>query len=386
MMSFKRGFLFSLVAVACTSMAFTAGYLVREYQNPGLGQFPILNQAYSILSANALRDLPEPPSLEYGMIRGMVQAFDDPYTIFVEPVQHELETNSLEGKFGGIGVQLSRNQNGELVLFPFPDGPAARAGIIEGDQLIAVEDLQIEPGTSMEAIQAAIRGPEGKSVKLTIGHPPDFLPVEISIRRAAIALPSVIWHLDPDHPQIGVIKINTVAASTPDEIHEAVSDLESRKATSFILDLRDNGGGLLTTGVDTAKLFLKEGVVIQEQYRDQDVETFRVEKPGPLSDISLAVLINQGTASAAEIIAGALQAHHRALLIGAPTFGKDTVQLVFDLKDGSSLHVTAGRWWIPDLDLPLGEKGLQPDVAVNSEDGNPNSAIAAASKVLLGGQ
>jgi carboxyl-terminal processing protease len=238
----------------------------------------------------------------------------------------------------------------------------------------------------MEVIQAAIRGPEGKSIKLIIGHPPDFLPVEISIRRAAIPLPSVTWHLDPDNPQIGLIKINTIAASTPEEIQKAVSDLESRKASSFILDLRDNGGGLLTTGVDTARLFLKEGVVIQQQYRDQDVETFRVEKPGPLSDISLAILINHGTASAAEIIAGALQAHHRALLIGAPTFGKDTVQLVFDLKDGSSLHVTAGRWWIPDPKLPLGEKGLQPDVTVSSEDSNPNSAIATAAEILLGGQ
>jgi carboxyl-terminal processing protease len=385
-MSFKRGFLFSLVAVACTSMSFMAGYIVRENQHPGLDQFPILDQAYSILSANALHELPEPPSLEYGMIRGMVQAFDDPYTIFVEPAQHELETNSLEGKFGGIGVQLSRNQDGDLVLFPFPDSPAARAGIREGDRLLAVEDLKIEPETSIEAIQAEIRGPEGKSVKLIIGHPPDFLPVEISIRRAAIPLPSVTWHLDPDNPQIGLIKINTIAASTPDEIQKAIGDLESRKATSFILDLRDNGGGLLTTGVDTARLFLKKGVVIQEQYRGQAVETFRVEKPGPLSDVSLAVLINHGTASAAEIIAGALQAQHRALLIGAPTFGKDTVQLVFDLKDGSSLHVTAGRWWIPDLNVPLGEKGLQPDVPVPSEVSNPNSAIAIAAEILLGGQ
>jgi carboxyl-terminal processing protease len=385
-MRFKRGFLFSLVAVACTSMSFMAGYIVRENQHPELDQFPILDQAYSILSANALHDLPEPPALEYGMIRGMVQAFNDPYTIFVEPIQHELETNSLEGKFGGIGAQLSRNQSGDLVLFPLPDGPAARAGIREGDRLLAAEDLEIEPGTSMEAIQAAIRGPVGKSIKLIIGHPPDFLPVEISIRRAAIPLPSVTWHLDPDNPQIGLIKINTIAASTPDEIQKAVGDLESRKATSFILDLRDNGGGLLTTAVDTARLFLKKGVVIQEQYRGQAVETFHVEKPGPLSDVSLAVLINHGTASAAEIIAGALQAQHRALLIGAPTFGKDTVQLVFDLKDGSSLHVTAGRWWIPDLNVPLGEKGLQPDIPVPSEDSNPNSAIAVAAEILLGGQ
>lgn len=385
-MSFKRGFFFSIIALLCTTLAFVSGFYVHAGMNPSLEKFSVLNQAYDILLNHAFKDPPAKPSLEYGMIRGMVQAYDDPYTIFVEPVQHELETNSLEGKFGGIGVQLNRDQDGNVILFPFPDSPAIKAGIQEGDRLLEVGDLKISRDISIESIQAAIRGPEGERVRLLIAHPPDSTPVEITVERKTIPLPSVTWHLNPDNPELGVVQVNAIAASTPDEILEAVNDLQSRGGTHFVLDLRDNGGGLLSTGVDTARLFLSEGVIIEQQYRNQGVETFRVEKPGPLADVPLAILVNQGTASAAEIIAGALQAHQRATLVGSPTFGKDTVQLVFDLDDGSSLHVTAGRWWIPGLPTSDMGNGLQPNVVLSAGDENPDAAMVAAGKVLFEGQ
>jgi len=123
--------------------------------------------------------------------------------------------------------------------------------------------------------------------------------------------------------------------------------------------------------VDTARLFLKDGVVIEQQYRGEEVETFDIKKPGSLLDIPIIILVNHSTASAAEIVAGSLQAHNRALLVGEPTFGKDTIQLVFDLDDDSSLHVTAAKWWIPGLYPPVGENGLQPEIAISpGEDGS----------------
>jgi carboxyl-terminal processing protease len=158
-----------------------------------------------------------------------------------------------------------------------------------------------------------------------------------------------------------------IASSTPQEIQDAVTDLQSRGATHFVLDLRGNGGGLLVEGVDIARLFLNEGIVIQQQYKGEEVQTYEVEKSGPLKDIPLTVLVDGNTASAAEIIAGSLQNHARAPLIGTPTFGKDAVQLVFELQDQSSLHITAAKWWIPGLDLPVGEGGLQPDIVVSTE-------------------
>jgi carboxyl-terminal processing protease len=166
---------------------------------------------------------------------------------------------------------------------------------------------------------------------------------------------------------------------------KAAQDLQGRGAAALVLDLRDNFGGLLTAGVDTARLFLRQGTVIEQQYKGKAVETFRVEKPGPLAEIPLAILINQHTASAAEIIAGALQAQGRARLVGAPSYGKDTIQLVFNLKDDSSLHVTSARWWIPDLAAPLGGNGLQPDVLVESgpEADKPDAVLQAAMELLF---
>ena len=167
-----------------------------------------------------------------------------------------------------------------------------------------------------------------------------------------------------------------------------MNDLEQRGATAFVLDLRDNFGGLLDAGVDIARLFLADGIVIEQQYRGEAVQTFKVERKGALANVPLAILVNQHTASAAEIVAGALQQQQRAVLIGSASYGKDSIQLVFNLSDGSSLHVTSAKWWIPGLQPPLGENGLQPDLVIptSADPAAPDEAMRAAVKLLLGGE
>jgi carboxyl-terminal processing protease len=301
------------------------------------------------------------------MIYGMVNAYGDPFTNFVEPVQHELTSDSLEGSYGGIGAKMGFDADGYVVLYPFPDSPASRAGIQDGDRLLAVDGVEITPGDSNEAVLAAVRGPVGKRVTLLIARSPDYETSEISIKREEIPLPSVTWHIEPSEARLGVIEINIIAASTTEELQRAIEDLTERGATHFVLDLRGNRGGLMDAGVDTARLFLSEGTILEQQYRDQPVETFDINEPGPFADLPVAVLVDENTASAAEIVAGALQAHDRAKVIGMPTFGKDVIQLVFDLKDGSSLHVTSAKWWIPGLDHPVGEGGIDPDIHISTE-------------------
>jgi carboxyl-terminal processing protease len=382
-MSFQRFFIYALIAIFCQTLAFSAGFFLHTWLAPTSPTFPVLEQAHEILVSNGLKDVPQAPAIEYGMIRGMLEAYDDPYTVFVEPVQHELATNTLQGSFGGIGIQVERDEHGHILLFPIPVGAADRAGILQGDRLLAVDEFSVSPETSIDAVQAAIRGPEGTNVTLKIARATQFDPLEFTIRRESIPLPSVTWRLYPDEPQLGVIKVNIVANSTPDEIQKAAKDLQTQGATHFVLDLRNNGGGLLQTGIEIARLFLREGVIVQQQYRGQKVETLRIESPGPLANLPLVILVNHGTASAAEIIAGALQAQNRAILVGAPTFGKDTIQFVFDLQDGSSLHVTAGQWWIPDLDPPLPGNGLQPDVSLPADTSGSDAAITAAIQELF---
>jgi carboxyl-terminal processing protease len=374
--------IFLLVAAGFVS-AFLSGYFLRSFIDSRSDEFLVLNQAYSILLNHAYLDLPESKSLEYGMIRGMLQASGDPYAIFQEPVQHELESNSLQGSFGGIGLELTRNQDGDILVYPIVGSPAHHAGIQDGDQLISVDDLNLSPETPFDDIKAAIRGPVGDIVKISVIRNPDDTQLDFPIRRAQIHLPSVTWHIAPDNPTIGIINVNIIAESTSEEIQKAIKEMQGKGSNLFILDLRDNGGGLLTAGVDIAKLFLENGSILEQQYRGKKVETFDVKSPGQFFDLPLILLINHNTASAAEIVAGAIQVDDRALLVGQPTFGKDSIQLIFNLQDDSSLHVTAAKWWIPGLSPALTDIGLQPDIAIIPNDSGEDLVMKAAIQSLL---
>lgn len=381
--SFKKTFSFTIIAAACITAALFAGYLITATQ-PNSVDLPILHEAYNILRDNGLKPIPTAPALEYGMTHGMTEAYGDPFTVFVEPPQHELETNSLQGKFGGIGVRLGTDPDGNFILYPFPDGPALKAGVKEGDRLLGVDDLEVTSGTPVDTISAAIRGPVGEQVTIKVGHSPDYAPLEIKINREEISLPTVTWHLDVGEPRLGVIEVNLIGETTPEEIRKAVEDMQGRGATAFALDLRNNGGGLLKEGINIARLFMRDGIIIEQQYRGQKIEKYSVEQAGRYADMPLVVLVNENTASAAEIIAGAIQAHRRAKLIGATTYGKNTIQMVFDLQDGSSLHVTAAHWWFPDLEFPKDGHGLIPDLPVEAgQEGKPDPAITAAIQELL---
>lgn len=374
----KKAVFISLAVLLTLLFSFFSGYFFHAYFSNQENNFPILSQAYQIIKNYALFQLPESSQLEYGMIRGMLQASGDPYAVFLEPVQQELSTNSLEGTFGGIGVEIDRSQENYFLLIPFPNSPAELSGILAGDRLLKVDELIVTNDTSLETIQAALRGPVGELVQVVIGRSPTYQPQILRIRREAIQIPSILKYLEPNHPQIGIIQINLFAKSTPEEVLNAVLDLQGRGASRFILDLRNNGGGLLEPGIDTARLFLNSGIVLQQQYRGQALQSYSVEEPGPLADLQLVVLINQNTASAAEIVAGAIKAQNRAELIGTPTFGKDTIQLVFDLSDRSSIRVTAAQWWIPGLDPPIGNNGVQPDILIPADAPGTDPAFQTA--------
>ena len=356
--------LFSILGL---SSAFAAGFIIHGWFYPPELDLQILSEAQSALLEYAYDSQPEKPSLEYGMIHGMVQAYNEPYTIFVEPPQHELETDTLEGRFGGIGVTLGRDKDNYIVFYPFPDGPAFEAGILDGEP--------ISNDTGFDIAQASIRGPEGEKVNIIIHRPPDYMTYEFSIRRKDLPIPSVAWHLADKEPRLCLIEVNIIGNSTQNEILNAVGDLRSQGATHFALDLRGNGGGYLEAGIEITRLFLTDGVIIEQQYRGEHIVLIKANKGGELADIPLVILVDHNTASAAEIIAGAIQNNDRAILIGSPTFGKNSIQIVVDLSDGSSLHVTAAKWWFPGMDFPINGKGLFPEIEAPSGPDNPNIVI-----------
>jgi carboxyl-terminal processing protease len=381
-MAFRRSFLLSFLVFSTLAVAFFTGFFIHDYFELDK-DFPILRQVYGIIENHGLEPLPTPPVIEYGMIRGMLEAYGDPNTTFLEPIQQMMQADSLQGSGEGIGVEILKDESGNVILYPLPEGPAARAGVRAGDRLIRIGDLEVTLETNVETVQEELRSAEGDRVSLALLRPPEFTRIIVEINVETILLPSTDYFIASQDARVGVINISLIASSTPEEILGAVKELQNRGVSHFILDLRDNGGGLLTSGVDTARLFLSEGDILLLQYRENDVENFSVESPGPLVDLPIAVLVNEGTASAAEIVAGALQSHNRALLIGSPTYGKNSIQLVFDLQDGSSLHVTAARWWLPGREVKDLENGLQPDIRVRTSRHGDDPALERAVQILL---
>ena len=370
-----------LLAVALLGLGFAGGYLWRGMAP---ARYQLLDEAHTLLAEHYLDPLPEPLVVQRGMIRGMLQEVGDPFTLYVEPAAHELESGNLAGEYGGIGVFLTLDQEGRVHLVPASDGPAARAGVQEGDILAEIDGDSLENGASLEEVGAALRGPAGTEVILTlISAQADTAQRSVTVVREVIPLPSVTGYLLPDDPSIGVIALTSFSERTPNELEAAYADLVGRGAARFILDLRANSGGLLDSGIEVARFFLETGIIVIERGRAGAEEVYRANRAGEAAEVPLAVVVDGATASAAEIVAAALQANGRAPLVGTPTFGKGSVQLIFELSDGSSLHVTSARWLTP-VEAQIDGTGLTPDVWVDpgaAAQGTDPFLLAAASRL-----
>jgi carboxyl-terminal processing protease len=325
--------------------------------------FAVFWEAWHLLEKDFYGQLPPAQQMTYGAIRGVLTTLDDPYTIFVEPKPRQLEKDDLRGSFGGIGAWVSKHEDGAIVLKPMEDKPAQRAGILEGDVVIKVDDQEITPDMPLDDVILLIRGPIGSVVKLTIsraGHPE---PLVFEIIREKVETPTVAWRLLDKDQELGYVSISLFTERTNKELDAALKDLKAQGTTRLILDLRNNSGGLLETAIDVSSQFISDGVVLYEQRRDQEEKPYPARRGGKATDISLVVLVNAGTASASEIVAGAIQDSGRGILIGESTFGKGSVQLVYDLSDQSSLHVTVAHWFTPNRHEITGN-GLSPDIVV----------------------
>jgi carboxyl-terminal processing protease len=321
---------------------------------------PLLDEAWDIAEGQFYGQLPTDQSRTYGAVRGMMEAFKDPYSIFVEPPQTELQSQQLSGKFGGIGASIRRENDGRYALSPFPDRPAAQAGVQEGDVLIKVDDTSVTSEMRLDDITSLLRGEVGTQVKIEIERVGQQLAFDIT--RAEISVPSVTWRILAQAPDVGYVKLNVFAQTSKDELVKAVDELKQRGAKKLIFDLRDNGGGLLDAAIDIGGQFMN-GKVASEKKRGGDVRDFNAEANGAARDLPLVVLVNGGTASASEIVAGAIQDKGRGVLVGVKTYGKGSVQNVIPLSDGSSLHVTIAEWLTPNGRQITGQ-GLQPEVVV----------------------
>lgn len=379
----KRTLLAVLLAALVILSVFLAGYVLGmvRAQDTDLG---LVQEALTAMNTYSLDPLPDGLTLERSMIHAAVDALGDPFSVYVEPAQHELQADDLAGEFGGIGALLTIDKAGRVLITPLAKGPAQIAGIHPGSILVSVDGLQVPPFPSLPDLIASLRGPEGTKVRLDIrGSDEVGGTLEFTLTRERFDIPSVSAFLSPLDPSLGVIKLIRFAETSPTELEAGYDRLREQGIRAIVLDLRDNGGGLLDSTVSIASFFLPSGIVLKEERVDHQQTEYRVEKPGRATDLPMAVFINENTASAAEVLAAALRENGRALLIGSKTFGKGTVQAVVELSDGSSLHITTARWLTPEGEA-LDGLGLIPDYPLqNSSESGPDPYLTLAQHLLL---
>lgn len=309
----------------------------------------------------------------YGAIEGLVESLDDPYTVFMDPDETESFHQSLEGEFEGIGAELTVEDGLLTVVSPLKGSPAEEAGLLPKDIIYMVDGKPTSDMTLFDAIQS-IRGEPNTEVKLIVIREGADEPIEITILRQKINVPSVELEFNEQNGKnIAYMTISQFGDNTNSEFRNAVAKILISNVDSLILDLRFNGGGYLEASVDILSEFFeeKEKAVIVKKRNESD-EIIYTYGNGQLTSVPMVVLINEGSASASEIVAGAMQDYKRAVVMGVTSYGKGSVQELSQLNDGSSLRMTIAKWYTPN-DRTIDQTGITPDVIIEMESSEANT-------------
>ena len=308
----------------------------------------------------------DPKEVTEAAIRGMLRPLEDPQTAYVSAEYLNQETSDLAGSFEGIGATVSMRLDGKLIIVaPIEGGPAEAAGMKSGDVILEVDGEPLQGVSLLEAV-SQIRGKRGTTVVLLVLHLGDIDPVEISIVRDKIPLNSVLVRSEPGDA-IAHIRLTDFYGDTADKLREKINDAVDNGAEALIIDVRDNPGGLLSSAIDVTSQFLEDGLVLYEIDGAGRRTNFKVRRGGVATDIPLVILTNEGSASASEILAGAMQDHQRATVIGATTFGKGTVNAFRRLGNGAGLYMSIARYYTPSGRV-IEDVGVVPDIEVTSRD------------------
>lgn len=331
-----------------------------------LEQLKILAEIFDYVQQNYVMEKSD-KELVYGAAHGLVRTLD-PFSQFLEPEAHKNMQTETEGQFGGLGIRIEMRDDWLTVMTPIPETPAYRAGILPGDRIIKIEGESTQ-GINLNDAVKKLRGAPGTQVTITIVHEGVKEPQDITLTREIIKIESVMRPQMLDN-RIGYVKLNEFNAKTDGDMVKALKTLKEQGMESLILDLRNNPGGLLNVAVSVTKKFLggKKLIVYTEGRKTERVE-YRADESAPFENIPMVILVNGGSASGSEIVAGALQDHQRALILGTTTFGKASVQSVIPLSDGSGLRLTTAKYYTPNgraiqRDEKTGQGGIGPDIIV----------------------
>jgi carboxyl-terminal processing protease len=348
--------------------------------------FQLFWEAWDLVQRHYYDDLPSMQEITYAAIRGMLDTLEDKYTAFIEPDVAAILEEDATGQFEGIGAFVDLDEDGGVrIVDTFEASPAEDAGLQAEDRVIAVDGESVVDVPLYEAI-GKIRGPAGSEVVLTVEREGRPDPFSVTVIRARLEIPIVESEMRDDG--VGYIQLTEFSATASDSLQEGLEALLEQDPEGIVLDLRQNPGGWLDQAINVADLFLGDKLVAVERFSDGSEREFDASAGDIAEEIPLVVLVNNGSASASEIVAGALQDHGRAVLVGTPTFGKGSVQRPFTLSDGSELRVTIALWFTPN-DQRIQGQGLTPDIEVpwpqeeREEDPEQDPQLERAVQYLL---
>jgi len=389
----KAGFVLVglLLLVAVYLLGITRGYygqvslqnyssvFKQEFQNRQLGStdLGLLWTVSELMDEKYIGDV-NYQNILYGTIKGAVAALGDPYSAFTDPVENREFFNALDGLYQGVGIELDILDGSLVIVAPLKDSPADKAGILPGDEILAVDDESVV-GLNIIEVISRIKGPAGTKVMLTVGRKNEQALIDVEITRSFIRHASVDSEIDGN---IAIINILRFATDTERAFRTAVNSIIASGAEGLILDLRSNPGGFLDVGVKVANEFLSSGMIVEERFKGGETSPFYSDGSGRLTDIPMVVLVDYGSASAAEIVAGALQDNKRATIIGETTFGKGSVQEVDTFPDGSALRLTIAKWYTP-AGISIDDEGIVPDRIVSWDPETEDDEQLDAAKEFL---
>lgn len=386
-----------LVLLTTASLAFTTGYGFATFKqqitntSPEYGdptQSAMFWDVWHALQKDYLTQPVEDKQLFYGAISGLAASVHDPYTVFLDPDQTNQLLDTVNGAFEGIGAEIGGQDGNIVVVAPLPETPAEKAGLLPKDIILKIDQTDTT-GLSVDEAITKIRGPEGTTVVLTIYREGETDLREISIQRAKIDLPSSTYETvtASTGAKIGVLTLSTVDGTSASDVRELLNTVVLDEPAGLILDLRNNPGGVLDDAIEITSLFVEDGVVVSEEFNDGTSRSYQTSGQALLPNKpKLVVLINEGSASASEIIAGALQDYDRAYLIGTTSFGKGVVQDVQEFPDGSALKMTVSHWLTPN-GRTIQDTGIEPDETVEyiapASEAELDSQMTAAVNYLV---
>lgn len=377
------GIIFFVMLLLGAGVLIGAAMTTHSYKTDGKLDSALLSQVQSTLNGKfvfwkASSTLPTDKELEYGMIRGYVESYKDPYTIFFPPEEAKSFTENVQGSFGGVGMNVGMKEGSVVVIAPLKDSPAMKAGIKAGDIITKVDGKSILGMSSDEAVNL-IRGEIGTIVTLTVIHPNAKITTEIPIKRDTIKIPTI----DTEKKNgVFIVHLYNFSAESPQLFQNALNEFIPSGLRYMIIDVRGNPGGYLDASVSIASFFLEEGkvVVSEKQGKEEAVINHRSQGyAGIPVGTKVVVLVDGGSASAAEILAGALKDQGVAEVVGEKTFGKGSVQELVNFDDGSALKVTIAKWFTPN-GVNISESGIKPDVEATLSTSTPK--LDAAGKPI----